>query len=200
MARQQKPRKSGRPALTPEKKKLPPVGFRPTPGLKAILDQAAEVNGRSLSKEIESRLERSVQSDEAMGGGRLYALFRMMGAAANLVEAGMGKEWSEDIDTYLAVKEAWLPLIEDASPPITQWWMDNLEAVEHDPPLEPSQLSSLSEKDEKARAAYESQMRKFRREMKAFQRPLKGVHDRLEKITGVGRGVAAELLKPEGKK
>ena len=199
MARQQKPRKSGRPTLMPEKKKLPPVGFRPTPGLKAFLDQAAEGNGRSVSKEIESRLERSFQSDEAMGGPKLHALFRMLAAAANLVEARMGKEWSEDTETFFAVKEAWRPIIEFAGPPMPLQLMNKLEADQRRPPPPPS-MPEKNEKDEKAQLDYESQMRKYRREEKAYQREVKEVNDRSEDITRLGRDVGAGVLRTEWKK
>ena len=91
MTKQRKPHRMGRPPLPPGEKKLPSVGFRPTPALRVSLEDAAQQHGRSVSKEIESRLERSVQSDEALGGPELYALFRLLGAAANLVEARTGK-------------------------------------------------------------------------------------------------------------
>ena len=184
MARQQKPRKMGRPPLPPGEKKLPSMGFRPTPGLRASLEDAARRQGRSVSKEIESRLERSVQSDEAMGGAELYALFRLLGAAANLVEAKMGKEWSADIETYFAVKEAWRPIIEFAGPPMTLQFMNKLESAERRPP------PPRDEKDEKA----------SRRERKAHEREVKEVKDRLEEITRLGLAVAAGLLRTEWKK
>lgn len=93
MAKQQKPRRSGRPALMPEKKKQSPVGFRPTADLKALLDQAAKENGRSVSKEIETRLEISFRGGDAIAGGHKNAsFFRIIG----LVFGGISHGTSAD--------------------------------------------------------------------------------------------------------
>lgn len=54
----------GRPKKRDEDKRLSPIGFRPTPKMRAQLDLEAQVNKRSLTKEIESRLERSFAIDE----------------------------------------------------------------------------------------------------------------------------------------
>ena len=52
-------KKLGRPTFPPGKKKLSPLGFRPTPELREQLDNASKSNGRSVAQEIQSRLEKS---------------------------------------------------------------------------------------------------------------------------------------------
>lgn len=47
----------GRPKLPARDRTLPTMGFRPTPKVRLLLEQASILNGRSMSKEIESRLE-----------------------------------------------------------------------------------------------------------------------------------------------
>lgn len=53
----------GRPPLPEGKKKLSSLVFRPTPDLKAGLENACKENGRSLSQEITYRLDRSFHVD-----------------------------------------------------------------------------------------------------------------------------------------
>ena len=57
-------RKQGRPALKPEDRRLPSMAFRPTRDLRKTLEASAAKLGRSLSKEIEYRLERSFLMDD----------------------------------------------------------------------------------------------------------------------------------------
>ena len=56
-----KPGRPGRPRTVGERV---PLGLRVTPELKAKLDSAAKVSGRSQSQEAELRLEQSLKSDE----------------------------------------------------------------------------------------------------------------------------------------
>lgn len=100
--------KLGRPKLPPEKKRLSSTGFRPTPEVRAKLEAAARENNRSLSSEIESRLERSLGQEEdlyqSFGGKHVYAMARMLAAAVMAAESQMGKRWQEDEETYLLAK------------------------------------------------------------------------------------------------
>lgn len=56
--------KLGRPSLPPERRKRNNVGIRMRDKLRADLQNAGAANGRSLSEEIETRLERSFWSDD----------------------------------------------------------------------------------------------------------------------------------------
>ena len=98
----------GRPPLPPGEKKLDAMGFRPTPEVRAKLEEAAKENGRSLSREIESRLEQSFSNEEAkyetFGGKHTYSLMRLLGSAVSLVETGTGKKWRDDRATYRQAK------------------------------------------------------------------------------------------------
>ncbi len=100
--------KLGRPKLPPEKKRLSSTGFRPTPEVRAKLEAAARENNRSLSSEIESRLERSLGQEEdlyqSFGGKHVYAMARMLAAAVMAAECQMGKRWQEDEETYHLAK------------------------------------------------------------------------------------------------
>lgn len=101
-------RKRGRPRLPSGEKKLDAMGFRPTPKIRAKLEKAARENSRSLSREIESRLEHTFLSEDAkydaLGGEHVYALMRLLGATVSLIEAGTGKRWQEDQETYDQVR------------------------------------------------------------------------------------------------
>lgn len=79
------------------------MGFRPSPNLRQQLEQAARSNHRSLSTEIESRLERSfVESNiraEIGGTSETYNLMRLMAAAIGVAESFNGKKWQVDRTT-----------------------------------------------------------------------------------------------------
>ena len=92
---------------------------RITPETRGRLEEAAAESGRSLAQEIEFRLERSFEGDEALGGRQFRALFGLFGNAAALIEQQTGKAYFEDYYTYVAVRAAWQRLIAgfDPSPP-----------------------------------------------------------------------------------
>ena len=52
-------KKMGRPTLPKDQRRGASMGFRPTPEIRQRLEAAAQENGRSMSQEIEHRLERS---------------------------------------------------------------------------------------------------------------------------------------------
>ena len=77
------------------------MGFKPTPEINQRLRDAAAVNDRSISKEIEARLERSFSDDEArfddFGGRGGYEIFRVIGSAASALGETVAKTnwWQE---------------------------------------------------------------------------------------------------------
>ena len=97
------------------------------------LEKAAAATDRSLSQEIEFRLERSFLDEDArnreMGGKELQALFRLLGAAAEMIEARTGKKWSEDWDTGTAVMIAWQRLIAETMPKIPNDITEDLQEI-----------------------------------------------------------------------
>ena len=88
--------------------------------LRARIEKSAKLGGRSLNAEVVRRLEssfaREEQVSEALGGDELYALFRMLGAATNLIEERLGKSWSSDYEAFIAVRSAWDRLLKEAGP------------------------------------------------------------------------------------
>ena len=110
--------KMGRPPLPPGKKRGPSMAFRPTPGVRAKLEEAATANGRSMAQEVQTRLELSLAEDEAFGGSQFRALFGLLGKAANVIEQQTGESYFEDWYTGVAVKAAWKRLISSFGPKI----------------------------------------------------------------------------------
>ncbi len=87
------------------------------------LDEASEATDRSLSQEIEFRLEESFQRDrfenaifEALGGREHYPLLVMVGNAVRMVEEGSGQRWHQDFETAAQVKNAITTIIDAFSP------------------------------------------------------------------------------------
>ena len=91
----------GRPPLPPANKRGHTMGFKPTPDIRRRLQDAAAANDRSVSKEIETRLERSFADEEAryddFGGRGGYEIFRVIGSAASALGKMVGKTkwWQE---------------------------------------------------------------------------------------------------------
>ena len=131
--------KMGRPPLPVSERKLPSMAFRPTPDVRRKLEEAAAESGRSMSQEMQSRLEHSLQDQDArereMGGRELLALFRMLGAVAEVIEERTGKKWSEDWDTGLAVQAAWKALIGRAMPSPSSEYRRAVNILDEFPPL-----------------------------------------------------------------
>ena len=98
-------KKMGRPPLPPEKKRGQTMGFKPTPNVRKLLQEVAEWNGRSVSKEIEFRLEQSLLGQEgiyeAFGGKKSYEICRFVAAYANACTED--EEWTRDSDKWRQV-------------------------------------------------------------------------------------------------
>src|SRR5262245_16683392 len=69
--------------------------FRVRATLDEQLAAAAKQSGRSVSEEIEHRLENSFQEDDRYGGPHLSALFRLLADYKALAEAKAGAPWKE---------------------------------------------------------------------------------------------------------
>lgn len=79
------PKKRGRPSLPDEKRKRNNVTIRMTDALKTSLEISADDQGRSLSEEIESRLEASIknvrEAEELLGGSYVFGILMIIGRA-----------------------------------------------------------------------------------------------------------------------
>ncbi len=117
---EQKQKKLGRPPLPDKERRRAAMGFRPTPEIRERLEKAAEENKRSLSQEIESRLETSFLKEDAkhevFGGREQFEIFKLLAGAAGIIEARKGRSWLEDWLTFISVRKAWDSLISSAAP------------------------------------------------------------------------------------
>jgi hypothetical protein len=114
------PRRRGRPPLSPGAPKRASFNTRLREALKGQLETAAEAAGRSLSEEIEFRLEQSFQAEEALGGPRTRALFRSLANLTRLWKANEPDAWLDDIAGYDQISHAWKITIDNYAPPITE--------------------------------------------------------------------------------
>jgi hypothetical protein len=72
-----------------------PLNMRTTKELRDKIEEAAMASGRSLVQEVEFRLEKSFQEDDAYGGPHLSAVFRLLADYKALIEAKAGVGWKE---------------------------------------------------------------------------------------------------------
>jgi hypothetical protein len=128
-------KKRGRPTLPEGKGKRQTLALRVTEERRKALEEAADRSGRSLSQELEIRLERSFDEEAAYGGTEMAALFRTMAGAASVIRSRLGgKLWSRDAEAFIAVRAAWLRILDQAQPDYTpdpreQYPTDSLSAV-----------------------------------------------------------------------
>jgi hypothetical protein len=129
----------GRPPKTAGEAKRAQFGTRLRPSLKAALDAAAGENGRSLSEEIEARLEQSFALEELLGSQEAlfpavaFALAGKTAAAVSTVAGEPVPNWLNDQHCY---EEAGLGLVEtfwlqhpppgNMSWPARRYWLQRL--------------------------------------------------------------------------
>jgi hypothetical protein len=75
-----------------------------------MLERASQQTGRSLSQEIEFRLEQSLRDDAARiqfyGRPEVDALLKQIAGVIAIVEQKTGRRWTEDYETFLAMDAA----------------------------------------------------------------------------------------------
>ena len=96
--------KTGRPPQRDEAKRAA-IAVRTTPTTKARLQEAADRAGRSLTQEIEQRLEQSLKDEDALGSLDNLAFFRAMASMMRLIESRTGNAWRQDTATWQAVRK-----------------------------------------------------------------------------------------------
>jgi hypothetical protein len=101
-----------------ESKKRWIMSIRTNADGRSRLEEAAAANGRNLSEEIESRLQRSFQTYDDYGGFANAAFVNLLGATIRDIEAQTGKSWRSNLDTYDHVRNAILRELELRSPSI----------------------------------------------------------------------------------
>lgn len=73
------------------------LSLRITAEMRAALRDAAAYAGRSVSAEVESRLEKSLaKEEEAWGGPHTKAMMRFLAIAVQSIEESTGKRWIDD--------------------------------------------------------------------------------------------------------
>ena len=102
-------RQRGRPPIEPSQRKRNNVTVRVRDETKGQLTAAATLNGRSLSEEMEARIERSF-TDEAVryedfGGRGSYEIFRVLGSAASAFGTAIGMaDWWRNPRSFAKVR------------------------------------------------------------------------------------------------
>ena len=78
----------GRPPKSEEDRKAVNFTFRSRGHMRDLLKAAAAASGRSISEEIEYRLQNSFREDDSYGGPRLSAVFRVIANSIALLKTG----------------------------------------------------------------------------------------------------------------
>ena len=101
------------------------ISLRVTPSLREKSEFAAKAAGRSLTQEIEFRLEASFRDDarELLDppGPRTVLFMRKLQAVISLIESWTGKNWADDGATSTVVKRAIDKLIGEGMPEDPEW-------------------------------------------------------------------------------
>jgi hypothetical protein len=85
-----------------------PISFRTTEELREGLEHAASTAGRSLTQEIEYRLEQSLREEDLLrryfGSDEAIELLKALSFIINLNMNKSGKSWRDDRDTLKNIK------------------------------------------------------------------------------------------------
>src|SRR5262245_28606922 len=95
----------GRPPKSEEDRKAVNFTFRSRGQMRERLQAAAAASGRSISEEIERRLEGSFLGEELYGGPRLSAVFRALAAHIAIAKAQTGDNWEENDEARSRIAE-----------------------------------------------------------------------------------------------
>lgn len=92
------------------------LSIRTTADLKGRLETAAEDAGRSVTQEVESRLTRTLDQEEVVGGAVTAAFLNLLGARIRDLEVRTGKSWHSDRFTWGAVRDAVINELDNHAP------------------------------------------------------------------------------------
>lgn len=120
-------RQRGRPTIEPSQRKRNNVTVRVRDKTKERLAAAAAQNGRSLSEEIEARLEESFLTKTAMlkrlesefAGPHNFALAKMIAFISGEIEKATNVRWTDDRDTFEQLGNAIAAVMERIETPKT---------------------------------------------------------------------------------
>ncbi len=114
-APQTKRKRPGRPPRGEYVDKRKTLSTRITSDLRDRLDKSADESGRSLSQEIEFRLEQSFRDQEALyrefGDELVYKMMRWFAIAIDAAQQVTDKSWKNDRETFrIATQAIWTML------------------------------------------------------------------------------------------
>lgn len=89
-----------------EEVKRSALTIRTTPSIKDAIAAAAERSGRSVTQEIELRLQESLQAEENAGSPETHRLLMSYASDIAAIEKARKKSWHRDLVTWAAVSEA----------------------------------------------------------------------------------------------
>lgn len=92
------------------------LSIRTTTEGRQRLRDAADEQGRSLSEEIENRLQVSFHRDDAYGGSANAAFVNLLGALIRDTEAETGKSWRTDRLTWEKVRDRIAREVDERAP------------------------------------------------------------------------------------
>ena len=108
-------KKRGRPALKPRQRKRNNVTIRLRDQLKSDLQMLAKAEGRSLSEEIEFRVETSVLFDNVRYADfhdeDTYRFCLLLAQVARTIVGSFGGHWKDDPGWFAFVSGAWAELV-----------------------------------------------------------------------------------------
>lgn len=107
---------SDEPGDTSDDRKRAQIPIRTSALLRQRLVEAATKNDRSLTQEIEQRLERSLELEDQFGRADTVGLVHAIVGAIEDVEVWTGAHWSEDQVTFHAALEAISSIVRDRQP------------------------------------------------------------------------------------
>lgn len=112
--------KVGRPSVSADQRRQAALGFRPTPEIRQKLEERAATNLRSLSAEIESRLEQSFTTEGVLGvlgaDAKTAAFLTDFLHVKSLIETHTGKSAWTDYEAHLALSSAVQQLLLERAP------------------------------------------------------------------------------------
>jgi hypothetical protein len=177
---------------------------------------AAQASGRSVSQEIESRLELSFQEERMMGGKSTALLSKLIASTVALIETETERNWTEDRMTWEAVNAAvqriigwfqpsldfdiWDKYRDSALLPFLEavWAVqerrDRMKGLEEAyPPSRMPMPPGVRSEYDKAAAEYPVALEEAKRRAKAvFEGPIREQQERNAEAVRLGRAIAGE--------
>ncbi|GEP00025.1 hypothetical protein [Methylobacterium haplocladii] len=116
MSEQEAPKKRGRPAKFAGERTRGPLTVRLRDEVRSDLERGAVQNGRSLSEEIETRMEISLAQKNQLRfewGNDVFRIATAMAASLSGIEDWAGKRWDEDEQAYELFKATTCEIIKN---------------------------------------------------------------------------------------